>query len=76
MRSFERLFHKFDEIFIEMEEVLDDFCDTISRATCEHRWRPAITGRVSTPARYCSLCRKTEPLSVEMFYAYFGRMPW
>ncbi len=39
---------------------------------CPHIWRPARTSR--GPARYCDLCEETQPLSEEMFYAYFGRI--
>jgi hypothetical protein len=38
-----------------------------------HHWRPALTS--SDPCRTCMFCEKTEILSVEDFYAHFGRMP-
>lgn len=51
--------------------------------TCKHCWRPAFFNTATVkylmmpaqPARFCEVCRKVEVLSVEQFYAYFGRMP-
>lgn len=43
------------------------------QTSCTHFWEPARTS--VGPARYCKWCEKTEQLTVEMYYAHFGKMP-
>jgi hypothetical protein len=38
-----------------------------------HVWLGALTSKGA--ARHCKLCKTTENLTDEMFYAYFGRIP-
>jgi hypothetical protein len=42
---------------------------------CEHFWRPAVkSGGIQV--KVCDYCEKCVELSVEEFYALFGRMPF
>jgi hypothetical protein len=58
--------------------MLRGFLEWLRDARCIHKksrnvWRPCLAeGR---PARVCSLCDKVEEMTVEEFYAWFGRMP-
>jgi hypothetical protein len=59
----------------------------LSQSLCPHKqWRPAVRKNkdflpakvrlIPTPARVCGRCLKVEVLSIQQFYAQFGRMPW
>lgn len=64
-------------------KTLDELLDARSCSPCEHRWRPCVQrvhkldGSTSLrPGRMCGVCGHLGLLSMEEFYAYFGRMPW
>lgn len=48
----------------------------LAEPPCGHKWRPAVSGRVTAAARYCDICERIEVLTHPEFYAQFGRMPW
>ena len=57
-----------------IEDWFEEVADLLRQRACDHRWRPALTS--NGPARFCGWCGLTQQTSVEMFYAYFGRMPF
>jgi len=38
---------------------------------CPHNWRPAK--KANLPARWCSMCERSEEMTHGEFYAHFGR---
>lgn len=60
--------------------MLDELLLWWKRRNCKHEWRAGVIGRriwtLGVPVRFCEECDKTETLTVEQFYAQFGRMPF
>ena len=53
--------------------ILDRLRKWYLEITCSHLWRPVLHDGYA--ARWCERCDRVERLSVEEFYARFGRMP-
>jgi hypothetical protein len=54
-----------------MFTLLKEVWTILTRAGCQHRWRPALSN--GKAAKHCPLCKNTVELTESEFYAVFGR---